>query len=282
MTDLSPKPFVFVLMPFSRDFDDVYQLGIRPACDNVGAYAERVDEQIFQGSILQRIYNQIAKADLVVADMSHRNANVFYETGYAHALGKPTILLTQAADDIPFDLKHYPHIVYSRIMDVIPELERRITALLHAPVGASAARHLVVSINGVAIDDGAIIDQLLRGSDSSFKLLVHFFNSVDRGVALAQGQVAFATPPAIGAIWVGGDTRLSPYVLPDGRHLFLHPVPIEILPGGFDELPIVVSTGRAAVIECGPEIPLVIRFLTVRGYDEYSAVIRVALAPAKP
>ncbi len=84
----APKYFVFVLMPFDEDFDDVYKVGIKPACRDAGAYCERVDEQIFHRSVLQQIYNQISKADLVVADMSDRNANVFYEAGYAHALDK--------------------------------------------------------------------------------------------------------------------------------------------------------------------------------------------------
>ncbi len=44
--------------------------------------------------------------------MTERNSNVFYEVGYAHALGKIVILLTQNADDIPFDLKPKQHIVY--------------------------------------------------------------------------------------------------------------------------------------------------------------------------
>lgn len=123
----TPKPFVFVLMPLDEEFDDVYLLGIKEACDKAGAYAERVDEQIFQESILERIYNQIAKADVIIADMTGRNPNVFYETGYAHALGKNVILLTKNADDIPFDLKHYHHIVYrGKISDLIPELDKRI------------------------------------------------------------------------------------------------------------------------------------------------------------
>ena len=46
--------------------------------------------------------------------MTGRNPNVFYETGYAHALGKHVILLTQEAKDIPFDLKHYQHIIYAK------------------------------------------------------------------------------------------------------------------------------------------------------------------------
>ncbi|MDQ3818776.1 MAG: nucleoside 2-deoxyribosyltransferase, partial [Acidobacteriota bacterium] len=90
----APKPFIFVLMPFDEQFSDIYKFGIKGAADDVGAYAERVDEQIFTEGILDRIFNQISKADIVVADMTGRNPNVFYEVGYAHALGKKVILLT--------------------------------------------------------------------------------------------------------------------------------------------------------------------------------------------
>jgi hypothetical protein len=45
-----PKPFVFILMPFDSRFDDIYKFGIKGAADDVGAYAERIDEQIFRGN----------------------------------------------------------------------------------------------------------------------------------------------------------------------------------------------------------------------------------------
>lgn len=123
-----PKLFCFVLMPFTSDFDDVYQIGIKEACDIAGAYCERVDEQIFSERILDRIYNQIAKSDVVIADMTSRNANVFYEVGYAHALGKPTVLLTRNADDIPFDLKHFPHIVYETKLSLLRDKLSKVVA----------------------------------------------------------------------------------------------------------------------------------------------------------
>jgi nucleoside 2-deoxyribosyltransferase len=97
-----PKPFIFVLMPFDPSFDDIYKFGIKGAAQDAGAYAERIDEQIFTEGILDRVFNQINKADVVVADMTGRNPNVFYEVGYAHALGKIVLLLTQDAADIPF------------------------------------------------------------------------------------------------------------------------------------------------------------------------------------
>lgn len=121
-----PKKFCFVLMPFNDSFNDVYELGIKATCKECGAYSERVDEQIFQGTILERIYNQISKSDFIIADMSGRNPNVFYEVGYAHSLGKPTILLTNNSEDIPFDLKHYPHIIYNNVVDLKKKLKNKL------------------------------------------------------------------------------------------------------------------------------------------------------------
>ena len=59
MLRTSPKPFIFVLMPFSDEFSDIYELGIKDACRDAGAYCERVDEQIFDGINLQEEYLRI-------------------------------------------------------------------------------------------------------------------------------------------------------------------------------------------------------------------------------
>lgn len=109
---MSAKPFVFVLMPFNDAFTDIYKLGIKKTAEEAGLRAERVDEQLYSESMLERIYRQIDAADIIVADMTGQNPNVFYEVGYAHAKGKHCILLTQNASDIPFDLKQHRHIVY--------------------------------------------------------------------------------------------------------------------------------------------------------------------------
>lgn len=122
-----PKPFVFVLMPFEPSFDDIYKFGIKGAAEEAGAYAERVDEQIFTEGILDRVFNQINKADVIVADMTRRNPNVFYEVGYAHALGKTVLLLTQRESDIPFDLQQHQHIIYEGKIDKLrSELVKKI------------------------------------------------------------------------------------------------------------------------------------------------------------
>ncbi|MFM0695643.1 hypothetical protein PQQ64_25625 [Paraburkholderia graminis] len=145
------KPFSFVLMPFSKDFDDIYQIGIKETAIDQGFVCERVDEQIYQESMLERIYRQIDLADVIIADMTGKNPNVFYEVGYAHAKGKLVILLTSDSGDIPFDLKHHRHIVYqgsaltlrkqlsTDLKWALKEIQRlresRISVTLQEPVG---------------------------------------------------------------------------------------------------------------------------------------------------
>lgn len=118
---------VFVLMPFDKSYEDIYESGIKAVCDGCGAVCERVDEQIFAEDILYKVYEEIAKADLIISEMSDRNPNVYYETGYAHALGKQVILITRSVENIPFDLRHYPHIIYEgRIKPLKTKLEKKV------------------------------------------------------------------------------------------------------------------------------------------------------------
>jgi hypothetical protein len=140
MSEKVRKTFVFVLMPFGQEFRDVYELGIVPACDSASAYCERVDEQMFFENILDRIYGQIRQADLIVAEMTGKTPNVFYEVGYAHGLGKRVILVTKNAADIPFDLKQYPHIVYGEsIATLKKELQLKIQYSIEHPTSGSPA-----------------------------------------------------------------------------------------------------------------------------------------------
>jgi|688.fasta_scaffold354419_2 hypothetical protein len=121
-------------MPFTPALDDLFQFGIKDACEAAGAYCERLDKQIFPENMLHRIYNQIAQADIIVAEMTGRNANVFYEVGYAHALGKRVVLTTEDVDDIPFDFQQYFHIIHgNRITEVRKTLEQHIRWYIDHP-----------------------------------------------------------------------------------------------------------------------------------------------------
>jgi len=114
----------FVLMPFAKDYDDVYKIGIQEVALLNNIKAERLDEQMFASDMMIKIYTEIEDADFIIADMSSRNPNVFYEVGYADARKKLVILLTNNADDIPFDFKHRPHIIYNNISDLKKQLDK--------------------------------------------------------------------------------------------------------------------------------------------------------------
>lgn len=152
-----PKPFVFVIMPFKDEFKRVYEDGIQPAAIDAGAYAERLDEQIYTSSMYGRLVNQIAKADLIVADVSEENPNVFYEVGYAHALNKEVFLITNGHGKFHFDVQDRPHIVYRKGLDY---LKRELTRwLAHAILNPSHSPSkpvpcpVEVMLNGIIVPE---------------------------------------------------------------------------------------------------------------------------------
>lgn len=235
----APKPFVFVLMPFAPEFDDVYKLGIKPACQDAGAYAERVDEQFYEGGILQRIYNQISKADVIVADMTGKNPNVFYETGYAHALGKPVILLTRNADDIPFDLKHYPHIVYKgRIADLIPELTRRVAWAIQQPKTASRMEPVEVYIEGKSLKhQSRICVKLNKSQQSDIELRLDVHNKAISKTGKSVFQVGLIVSLDIDEVHQGSPNPLEKFRQPDeDSNLHLSQELFEMLPGAWESI----------------------------------------------
>jgi len=124
------RRYVFVLMPFSQEFDDVYHLAIKETADELGFKCQRADEIQHNAGILPIVFRAIEAAHLVIADMTGQNPNVCYELGYAHGLGKEVILLTQNVDDIPFDLRGFNHIIYGgKLVYLKDALGKRIEGL---------------------------------------------------------------------------------------------------------------------------------------------------------
>ena len=111
--------YAFVLMPFEPKFDDIYKYGIKKPISELGITCERVDEIQYVGGVLDQVFKGIESARIVIADMTGKNANVFYEVGYCHALKKDVILCTQNVDDIPFDLRGFNHIVYNGKISIL-------------------------------------------------------------------------------------------------------------------------------------------------------------------
>jgi nucleoside 2-deoxyribosyltransferase len=86
---------------------------VRPVSEDLGFFAFRADDVFRPGVILQDIIQGIVGSDVVLAEITPVNANVFYELGYAHALNKPTILLANRnTEKLPFDISGYRVIFY--------------------------------------------------------------------------------------------------------------------------------------------------------------------------
>lgn len=279
MEDRKPKPFVFTLMPFKEEFDDIYQLGIKSACKDAGAYCERVDEQIFHESILERIYNQIAKADIIVADMTGRNPNVFYETGYAHALGKRVILLTKNADDIPFDLKQYPHIVYSgKIVELKRELEKRVRWCIEHPK-ESLSRiefNLQLFLSGVRIQDNVEVKcpwEQTKSNTATVDLELNIHNPTNR-VSKGGFELGLVAPKRIYHS-TSNELRNKIVHLPDDRCLHLLRLsPGRILPGGWKQEHFRLWVRRSYEVEMS-SYEIIVRLFTEFGTQDFSVQMRL-------
>jgi len=102
----------FIVMPFHSLFEAEYERVIRPAVLDAGLDCVRGDEIFTRQSIVHDIWKSIRKARVVIAELSGRNPNVMYETGLAHAIGKPIIFVTRAEQDVPFDLRTLRYIYY--------------------------------------------------------------------------------------------------------------------------------------------------------------------------
>lgn len=124
---------IFVIMPFDSDFESVYQKLIKEPLVEKGHSVGRADDMFSHQNqnILKTVIQGISNADIVIADLTTQNPNVYYELGIAHALNKPTIQIVQDLDEIPFDLRSYSVVIYSTLFNEAQKLTTQIIDYLH-------------------------------------------------------------------------------------------------------------------------------------------------------
>jgi hypothetical protein len=103
----------FVIMPFSKEFDIVYKKGIKSLIDKMGLGCIRADELFRPKPIMEDILKLISESGIIIADVTNRNANVFYELGISHSIKDFVIIISQSIDDVPFDLRHIRCLIYT-------------------------------------------------------------------------------------------------------------------------------------------------------------------------
>lgn len=116
----------FVLMPLDEEMHFIYEDHIRIVVESEDVSCLRADEIAGTNMITWDIWEKINRSRFLIADLTGKNPNVFYEVGVAHALGKEVILLTQTMDDVPFDLKSLRCIIYSRTPRGMKKMESKL------------------------------------------------------------------------------------------------------------------------------------------------------------
>jgi hypothetical protein len=124
----------FVVMQFTEQFNELYDEVIRPVCEGLEIDAYRASDIYRPGVIFQDILQGLDGSNVVIADVTPANPNVFYELGYSHALKKPVVLLAERETPLPFDISGYRVIFYDNTIGgksaVEADLRRHLTSIL--------------------------------------------------------------------------------------------------------------------------------------------------------
>lgn len=122
----------FVAMPFAESHKSLFNV-LRESLNRAQYKAVRIDQQSFTTSIIKRIRDEIVAAKLVIFVALDRNPNVFYEAGYAHALGKEVLTITRTFEDLPFDVRDNNAIAYRGSLTTLEDaLAKRLRRLVQS------------------------------------------------------------------------------------------------------------------------------------------------------
>ncbi len=125
---------IFVIMPFDSEFNLIYRHLIKKPLEAHGDYeVSRADDNPDSQNLLEEIIQGIANADLIIADLTGHNSNVYYELGIAHASGKNTIQIVQSISDIQFNLTSYNTERYEVQSDGSSDLVSKLLAIIEKP-----------------------------------------------------------------------------------------------------------------------------------------------------
>jgi hypothetical protein len=102
---------VFTIMSFKKEFRDVYD-SYKEVCKDFAFEVERIDESASTERIIPRIETGIRQSAFIIADVTEWSPNVFYEVGFARALGKDVILTARRGTELPFDIGDVPTIFW--------------------------------------------------------------------------------------------------------------------------------------------------------------------------
>lgn len=129
------QPKAFVVMEFGSPYDDVYGEVIERVCGSFEMDVNRADEIYGPGLIIADITREISESKVIIAEITPRNPNVYFEVGYAHAYNKPTILIAEKGTELPFDVSPFRVLLYENSIGGRTRLEEGLSRHLEAIMG---------------------------------------------------------------------------------------------------------------------------------------------------
>lgn len=178
----------FVVCPIGAEGSDVREHSdkvlkfiIRPALEELGYDVERGDESTQSGSISKSIIQNLLTVDLIVADLTGHNPNVFYELAVRHATGKPFVQIIQKGQNIPFDIFDLRTIQYSLDLEGVDLAKDSIKSFVRTIEGSTSSHTpisevsslLKISVGENTADGSAVLINELQRIDETIKNLEH-------------------------------------------------------------------------------------------------------------
>lgn len=183
------KAKVFMIMPFQEDFFEAYEMLKERFIDKF-EFSHAGDDVSTQQNILKDIVQMIYDADVIIADLTDLNSNVFYELGIAHAFNKKVISITKNIGQLPFDIRSYRATEYSvhfrQFDNLIKELDKYLNGAIDGTVNfGNPVSDFLSTIKGTTVVKSQTkVDEAI--SESGF---IDFMADIDEKIELFTGTI---------------------------------------------------------------------------------------------
>lgn len=183
------KTKVFMIMPFQEDFFEAYEM-LKERFNDKFDFSHAGDDVTTQQNILKDIVQMIYDADVIIADLTDLNSNVFYELGIAHALNKKVISITKNISQLPFDIKSYRATEYSvhfkRFDNLIKELDKYLNGAIDGSVNfGNPVSDFLSTIKGTTV----IKSQIKTDEDIGESGFIDYMADIEEKIELFTGTV---------------------------------------------------------------------------------------------
>lgn len=172
-----------------KNADQLYQHIIKPVCEKCGFAAQRIDEFNTPDSITQEILEALNDYDLVIADLTGHNPNVFFEIGYRTRSQKPIIHLKRKDEIIPFDVSTIRTFEYDLTdLDMVTATKDRLEQVIknfkydEAKEPKKANNNfenniIVASLNDIQYKIDVLTEEIKRKENETIKTVIETFNA---------------------------------------------------------------------------------------------------------